>query len=82
MTDTSIASRPPIILNCLYYGAAIGFSLYIFHYYWTGSGGSTELALTLIPITFVLFTLQLLRSDDLYPGLPVVANYVIAALYS
>ena len=81
MTDTSIASRPPTILDCLYYGAAIGFFLYIFHYYWTGSGGSTELALTLIPITFALFTLQLLRSNDLYPSLPVAANYVIAALY-
>ena len=69
------------MLECIYYGVAIGFFLYIFHYYWTGSGGSTLLALTLIPITFVLFTLQALRDNDLYPRLPPTANYMIGAIY-
>ena len=66
MTDTA-AVRPRIVLDCIYYAVAISFFLYIFYYYWTGVGGATLLALTLIPITFVLFTLQALRDDDLYP---------------
>src|SRR5215831_17654637 len=78
MTDMS--SRPPL-LNGIYYGVAIAFFVYIFYYYWTGSGGSMLLALTLIPITFVLFVLQSLRENEFYPKLQPVANYVIAAIY-
>ena len=81
MTDHSEAATPRIVVNCLYYAVAISFFLYIFYYYWTGSGGSTLLALTLIPITFILFTLQALRDNDLYPKLPPLANYIIAAVY-
>ena len=69
MTDTASA-RPRIVIDCIYYAVAIWFFLYVFYYYWTGVGGATLLALTLIPITFVLFTLQALRDDDLYPRLP------------
>src|SRR5437870_1014028 len=79
MTDMS--SRPPLVLNGIYYAVPIAFFVYILHYYWTGSGGSTLLALTLIPITFVLFVLQSLRGNEFYPKLPPMANYVIAAIY-
>ena len=41
----------------------------MFYYYWTGAGGPTLLAMTLIPVTYVLFTLQALRDNDLYPKL-------------
>src|SRR6185503_7818160 len=37
--------------------------------------------MTLVPVTFVLFVLNSLRDDDLYPGLPPAANYAIAAVY-
>jgi TRAP transporter 4TM/12TM fusion protein len=80
MTDTT-SVRARIVVNCVYYAVAISFVLYLFYYYCTGVGGSTRLALTLIPITFVLFTLQALRENDLYPGLPPFANYAIAAVY-
>ena len=60
MTDTPSQSRyPPVALNCIYYAIAIGFALYMFYYYWTGANGETFLALGAIPITYVLFTLQL-----------------------
>lgn len=78
---THMSSRPPLLLNGVYYAVAIAFFVYIFHYYWTGSGGSTLLALTLIPITFVLFVLQSLRENEFYPTLPPAANYVIATIY-
>ena len=81
MTDTTVNPRPPFALNCIYYAIAVGFSLYMFYYYWTGAGGETLLALGVIPITYVLFTLQSLRENELYPKLPLAANYVIAAAY-
>jgi len=80
MTDT-ISKRPPIILDYLYYVVSISLALVIFWYYWTGIGGPTLLAMTLIPIVFVMFTLQALRENDLYPSLPPIANYLIAIAY-
>jgi len=80
MTDT-IAKRPPVILNALYYTVSISLFLAIFVYYWTGMGGPTLLAMTLIPVVYVMFTLQALRDNDFYPTLPPAANYVIAFAY-
>jgi TRAP transporter 4TM/12TM fusion protein len=81
MTDTTAQLRPPLALECIYYATAIGFALYMFYYYWTGVGGETFLALGAIPITYVLFTLQALRANELYPSLPRAVNYVIATVY-
>ena len=80
MTE-SIAGRPRFIIECIYYVAAIFFFLYLFVYLWTSEGGPTLLAMTLVPVTYVLFVLNGLRENDLYPGLPHAANYVIAAIY-
>ena len=81
MTDSTVHQRPRLALDCLYYAFAIGFSLYMFYYYWTGAGGETFLALGAVPITYVLFTLQSLRANQFYPGLPRLANDAIAAVY-
>lgn len=78
---TGMSPRPPRVLEGIYYAVAIAFFVYIFYYYWTSSGGSTLLALTLIPITFILFVLQSLRENELYPKLPTLANYAVAATY-
>ncbi len=80
MSDTT-QSQPRFIINCIYYLVAIGFFLSIFFYYWTGMGGPTLLAMTLIPVVFAVFTLQALRDNELYPALPPLANYVIAFAY-
>ena len=80
MTNT-ISKWPPFILDCLYYALSISLFLVIFWYYWTGIGGPTLLAMTLIPVVFVLFTVQALRDNDFYPALPPIANYVIAFAY-
>ena len=81
MTDAAAQHRAPPALDALYYAASVAFLVYILWYYWTGLGGPTLLAMTLIPVTFALFTLQALRENDLYPGLPRRANYAIAAAY-
>jgi TRAP transporter 4TM/12TM fusion protein len=81
MTATTSSNRPPLALNVIYYGSSIAFFLYMFYYYWTGNGGPTLLAMAMIPVTFCLFTLQSLRANELYPKLPMAANYAIAAAY-
>jgi TRAP transporter 4TM/12TM fusion protein len=81
MTDTKPQYRPPLALDVIYYTTAIVFSIYLFYYYWTSAGGPMVLALTLIPIIFVLFTMQALRQNQFYPKLPLSVNYVIAIAY-
>ena len=80
MTDSS-GSRSRVLLDCIYYAVAIFFFLYLFAYFWTSEGGPTLLAMTLVPVTYVLFILGSLRANDLYPRLAPIANYALAAVY-
>ena len=82
MTDAITSKyRPPLPLNVIYYASSVAFLCYMFYYYWTGIGGPTLLAMSMIPVTFCLFTLQSLRNNELYPRLPIAANYAIAAVF-
>jgi TRAP transporter 4TM/12TM fusion protein len=81
MTETQPQQRPPRALDIIYYGSAIAFTVYMFYYYWTSAGGPTVLAMTMVPVTFALFTLQALRQNSFYPNLPMAVNYFIAAAY-
>jgi TRAP transporter 4TM/12TM fusion protein len=76
-----LSRRPHHLLDGLYYAGAIAFSLYLFLYYWTSSGGPTLLAMAMVPAAFALYVLNALRRNDFYPRLPLIANYVIAAAY-
>ena len=60
--------------TCIYYAASVAFFLYMFYYYWTGIGGPTLLAMGMIPVAFVLFTLHSLRTNEFYPKLPPIAE--------
>jgi len=68
-------------VEIIYLLVAVLFSVYLFRYYLTGLGGPTLLAMTLVPVTFILFTLDALRTNALYPKLGPVANRVIAGVY-
>ncbi len=84
MTDTPSQRPPqasPFALDFIYYASAIAFTVYLFYYYWTSAGGPVLLAMTMVPVTFVLFTLQQLRAGEFYPKLPTSLNYVIAFGY-
>jgi TRAP transporter 4TM/12TM fusion protein len=81
MSDTPLQHRPSFVLDCLYYAVSIAFFMYMLYYYWTGNDGPVVLAMTMIPVTFILFTLQGLRENNLYPGLPTSVNYLIGAAY-
>jgi TRAP transporter 4TM/12TM fusion protein len=80
MTSPPI-SEPRPWAHALFLLVATGFTVYLLRYFLTGIGGPTLLAVTLVPIAFVLFTLDSLRSGDLYPRLPRAANTAIAGLY-
>ena len=75
------AIRSYYVLDWAYYLIAVFFFLYLFVYYWTSEGGPTLLAFALIPVTYILYTLEALRKNDFYPSLPAIANYLIAAAY-
>jgi TRAP transporter 4TM/12TM fusion protein len=75
------AARARAVAGGCYYFVAIAFFLYLFGYYWTAEGGPSLLALVLVPVTFVLYTLDELRKGQLYPQLPVFASALIGAVY-
>ena len=82
MTDNATPyTRSRLVIESIYYLTAVFFFVYLFVYYWTAEGGPVLLAFTLVPVTFILFTLEELRTNGCYPRLPMVVNYLIAAVY-
>jgi len=82
MTDAAAPSaRPPRAVEWLYYLVAILFAAVLLAYYWTGEGGPALLAFALLPVAFVLYTLEALRKNEFYPGLPAAARYAVAGIY-
>jgi TRAP transporter 4TM/12TM fusion protein len=75
------ASRPHRAVEALYYVTALFFFVYLLVYYWTGEGGPALLAFALVPVTFILFTLEALRKKEFYPRLPDAAQHAVAAVY-
>ena len=72
-------SRVRQIANALYYLTAVVFFVWLFVYYWTSEGGPALLALALVPVTFVLYTLDELRKGEFYPRLNAVVSTAIGA---
>lgn len=75
------ASRSLRVIGGLYGITALFFFVYLLVYYWTSEGGPALLAFALVPVTFILFTLEALRKNEFYPRLPAVAQYAIASIY-
>jgi len=73
--------RRPRPVEVLYFLVATFFFIYLLRYYLTGIGGPTLLAMAMVPAAFILFTLDSLRNNALYPGLGPGANHVIAGAY-
>ena len=79
--NARVNARSLAVVGRLYFIVAVAFFFYLFQYYLTTTGGPTLLAFTMVPVCFILFTLDALRRDELYPRLPLVANFIIAAVY-
>jgi len=74
---------PPVraVVDVLYYLTGLGFTAYLVYYYLTGAGGPTTLAALLVPVTFILFTLDALRRGEFYPRLGWLPNGIIALVF-
>jgi TRAP transporter 4TM/12TM fusion protein len=81
MTGHPPHKRAHLAVDILYYATAITFAIYMFYYYWTSDGGPVVLAMTMVPIVYILFVLQSVRNNEFYPALPLTANYIIAAVF-
>ena len=68
------------MFDALYYLTAVFFFLYLFVYFWTSEGGPALLALTLVPVTFILYTLEAVRQNEFYPRLPPSTRHVMATV--
>jgi len=80
-TASATSARPLVVVERTYLLFALLFLAYLMVYYWTAEGGPTLLAITLVPVTFILFTLDELRKNEFYSRLSPRANYAIAAVY-
>ena len=69
------------VIQVLFSISALYFFVYLFRYYLTGVGGPTYLAVILVPVAFILYTLNGLRRNEFYPRLSPAANYLIGAVY-
>ncbi|MFW6139061.1 MAG: TRAP transporter permease [Spirochaetota bacterium] len=69
------------ITHYAFYTAAGFFFSYLLWYYFTGAGGPSLLAVSMVPAAFVVFTLDALRKNQLYPKLGKAANFGIAGIY-
>lgn len=74
-------SKAEKIVTVVFFVFAGAFFVYLFRYYMTGIGGPTLIAVTLVPVTFIIYTLLELRSNNLYPRLGPAANYFITGVY-
>src|SRR5688572_22885528 len=81
MTSDAARGAVPRVVHWLYYATAVFFFLYLLFYYWTSAGGPVLLAVTLVPVTFILYVLEGLRTNELYPRLPAAARYALAGIY-
>jgi len=69
------------IIRILFSLTAIYFFVHLFRYYLTGAGGPTYLAVILLPVAFILYTLDCLRRNEFYPRLGPTANYMLGGVY-
>jgi TRAP transporter 4TM/12TM fusion protein len=77
-----VQSRSFTVVTVLYFLLAFGFFAHLLNYYVLTAGGPTLLAFTLVPVTFVLFALNELRTGGMYPRLGFKVNCAITAAYA
>lgn len=80
MSASVYPPRLKAALDVLYYLTATFIFIVLFIYFIEGAGGPTVLAVTMVPVCYILFILQALRDNDLYPKLGVMPNIAIGAV--
>ncbi|MEB3779424.1 MAG: TRAP transporter fused permease subunit [Desulfurococcales archaeon] len=81
-TPDSTQNNSKITIERIYLILSIIFFLYLIYYYYTGAGGPLRLAVIMVPFSFILYTLDSMRSGLLYPRLSRQLNYIIIIIYA
>ncbi len=64
-----------------FYAVALLFTVVLLRYYATGAGGPTMLAVSMVPVAYILVTFDDIRKGVLYPKLPVLASAGVGAVF-
>lgn len=77
----SLAKMRKFLIPCFLIVTVI-YLIFSLHYFTTGLGGATLLAVTLVPIAYIMYVLNSLAAGKLlYPRLGLKANIAIASVY-
>jgi len=74
-------SRLDGVITGLFFLAGIAFAANLMHYYATGAGGPSLLAIQMVPASIVMLVLNDLRQKQFYPRLPRGAQAAIGLVY-
>ncbi len=64
-----------------FFAAALLFVAYLLRYYATGAGGPTLLAVAMVPVAYIIATLDDLRRGQLYPKLGPAGSTIVATVF-
>jgi TRAP transporter 4TM/12TM fusion protein len=64
-----------------FFAVAVLFVAYLLRYYATGTGGPTMLAVTLVPVAYIIATLDDLRRGQLYPRLGPAGSAAVGVVF-
>ena len=64
-----------------FYAVALLFTTVLLRYYATGAGGPTMLAVSMVPVAYILVTFDDIRKGSLYPKLAPLASAAIGLLF-
>jgi len=67
-------------INYLFYGVAIFFFITMLRYYFTGAGGPTLLVVGMVPVAYILATLDSMRKNEFYPSLNKNLRYILGSV--
>jgi len=77
----STGSKVNKIISIFYFVFCIIYLVFSMHFFITGFGGSLLLTITLVPVALILYILDRLRNNTLYPHLGFKVNLIIAFIY-
>ncbi len=79
--ETTVERILGAVADTAFYLVCFALFAYLFRYYMTGAGGASLLAVSAVPMTLCVVILNDLRQGRLYPGLGVVAPFLIGFAY-
>jgi TRAP transporter 4TM/12TM fusion protein len=76
----SVDSKVSKTISIFFFTACLIYLLFSVHYFATGFGGEELLAVTLVPVAYIIYVLDRLKRNALYPRLGFKANIALASI--